>query len=218
LDGVDLTVRSGDLHAIVGPNGSGKTTLLNAVSGLMRIDEGAVRLGSHDISSLSAVARARAGFARTFQTPRLVGNLTVWENLAVNHRVSDSKAWVDEALVSHQEEWSITRADATPHGQRRIVEIVRALRSSPIVLALDEPASGLSQRERVEFGKFLRQLVEASGTTVIMVEHDLELVWDVADQITVMEAGRVLASGSPSDLRSNASIAHLFPGERHVAG
>jgi branched-chain amino acid transport system permease protein len=218
LDGVDLTVRSGDLHAIGGPNGGGTTALPNAVSGLMRIDEGAVRLGSHDISGLNAVARARAGFARTFQTPRLVGNLTVWENLAVNHRISDSTAWLDEALASHEEEWSITRADAIPHGQRRIVEIMRALRSSPIVLALDEPASGLSQRERTEFGKFLRQLVEASGTTGIMVEHDLELVWDVADQITVMEAGRVLANGSPADLRSNTSIAHLFPGERHVAG
>lgn len=218
LDGADLSVRAGHLHAIVGPNGSGKTTLLNAVSGLMRVDEGQVHLRSDDISALGAVARARAGLARTFQTPKLVGGLTVWENLSVNHSATTESSWVDEALASHEEEWSVTPADAIPHGQRRIVEIIRALRAAPMLLALDEPASGLSQRERVDFGQFLRQLVEASGVTVVMVEHDLELVWDVADEITVMESGRVLASGTPSELRTNSSIVHLFPGERHVAG
>ncbi|CAM3570890.1 ATP-binding cassette domain-containing protein [Nocardioides zeicaulis] len=218
LDGASMTVRRGTVHAIVGPNGSGKTTLLNAVSGLITVDSGKVEFEGRDVTRLAASSRARLGLARTFQQPRVLNSLSVWENIDCG-RVSDRQIpWFEEALASYAEEWDALNSGVLPHGQRRFLEVLRALHSGPSIVALDEPAAGLSHAERLEFGQLLRDVASKTSVTVLIVEHDLELVWNIADQITVVDGGRVIASGSPAELRNSKTIAHLFVGVEHVAG
>lgn len=218
LDGASMTVHRGTVHAIVGPNGSGKTTLLNAVSGLITVDSGKVEFEGRDVTRLAASSRARLGLARTFQQPRVLNSLSVWENIDCG-RVSDRQIpWFEEALASYSAEWDAINSGILPHGQRRFLEVLRALHSGPSIVALDEPAAGLSHAERLEFGQLLRDVASKTSVTVLIVEHDLELVWNIADQITVVDGGRVIASGPPAELRNSATIAHLFVGVDHVAG
>jgi len=217
LDGVDLEVGRGQIHAIVGANGSGKTTLLNALSGLIKVDSGTVHFDGHDISSAGASARARLGLARTFQTPRVFADMTVWEN--VDCSASDGRSqWFEQVLEVVHEDWDRIPASTLPHGQRRFLEIARALRRGPVLIALDEPAAGLSVEERKEFGSLLRAVVAATGVSVLMVEHDLELVWGAADLISVVDAGKVVVTGPPHEIRRLPEISRLFTGVNHVAG
>lgn len=218
LDGASLVVRPGTLHAIVGPNGSGKTTLLNAISGLISIDSGRVLFDGGDVTKVSAMRRAKLGLARTFQKPRILGELSVWENVDSGGRPHQPIAWIEEALDGVREQWEKVDGGVLPHGQRRFLEVLRSLHQGPSLIALDEPAAGLSQAERSEFGRLLRDVVNATGVTVLMVEHDLELVWGSADTISVVDAGRVIASGTPAELRNSPTITHLFAGVDHVAG
>lgn len=218
LDGASLTVMPGTLHAIVGPNGSGKTTLLNVISGLIRVDSGRVLFEGRDVTKAPAMRRAKLGLARTFQKPRILGQLSVWENVDSGGRPHRPIEWIEEALDGVREQWEKVDGGALPHGQRRFLEVLRSLHQGPSLLALDEPAAGLSQSERSEFGSLLRDVVNATGVTVLMVEHDLELVWGSADTISVVDAGRVIASGTPAELRNSPMIAHLFAGVDHVAG
>ncbi|RBY84125.1 ATP-binding cassette domain-containing protein [Blastococcus sp. TF02A-30] len=217
LDGVDLEIGRGEIHAIVGPNGSGKTTLLNALSGLVAVDSGTVHFDGEDVSSTGASGRARLGLARTFQTPRVFADMTVWEN--VDCGADDGRThWFAEALEAVRADWDELPAATLPHGQRRFLEVARALRRGPVLIALDEPAAGLSVAERKEFSALLRSVVAATGASVLMVEHDLELVWGTADRISVVDAGRVVVSGPPAEIRHLPEIGRLFAGVNHVAG
>jgi branched-chain amino acid transport system permease protein len=217
LDGVDLEIGRSEIHAIVGPNGSGKTTLLNALSGLVPVDSGTVHFDGRDVSSTGASGRARLGLARTFQTPRVFADMTVWEN--VDCGADDGGThWFAEALEAVREDWDKLPAATLPHGQRRFLEVARALRRGPVLIALDEPAAGLSVAERKEFSALLRSVVAATGASVLMVEHDLELVWGTADRISVVDAGRVVVSGPPAEIRHLPEISRLFAGVNHVAG
>ncbi|MCZ4497552.1 MAG: transporter [Marmoricola sp.] len=218
LDEASLEVQRGTLHAIVGPNGSGKTTLLNAISGLVTIDRGSITFDGHDVSGQSATARARRGMARTFQKPRVLSQLSVWENIDTGSHAHQPIPWIEGALAGLQKDWEKVDGGSLPHGQRRFLEVLRALRQGPSLIALDEPAAGLSHAERVEFGRLLRDVVQITGISVLMVEHDLELVWGSADVISVVDSGRVIATGTPAELRNSPTIAHLFAGVHHVAG
>ena len=217
LDGASITVDRGTLHAIVGPNGSGKTTLLNAVSGLISVDDGRMEFDGHDLTRMSASARARLGLARTFQSPRLLDSMSVWENIDCGKGSKYKIEWLEKALNEVRDEWDATRCDVLPHGQRRFLEVLRALYMGPQLIALDEPAAGLSLAERLEFGELLREIISTTDVTVLLVEHDLELVWRIADKISVVDNGRVIASGTPAELRNSQAIAHLFVGVDHVA-
>ncbi|MCW2792915.1 MAG: transporter [Nocardioides sp.] len=217
LDGIDLEIGRKEIHAIVGPNGSGKTTLLNAISGLVAVDSGTVFFDGRDVSSIGASGRARLGLARTFQTPRVFADMTVWENVDCG-AADGGTHWFAKALEAVREQWDRLPAATLPHGQRRFLEVARALRRGPVLIALDEPAAGLSVAERKEFSSLLRSVVAATGASVLMVEHDLELVWGTADRISVVDAGRVVVSGPPAEIRHLPEISRLFAGVNHVAG
>lgn len=217
LSGATLEIGTGTLHAIVGPNGSGKTTLLNAISGLIRPDSGTIEFAGRDVTRESATNRARAGLARTFQTPRVIPEFSVWENIDCG-RTPEAHAPIADSLREVRAQWDTISASTLPHGQRRFLEVLRVLNQSPKLLALDEPAAGLSRSERQEFVRLLRIVIESTGATVLMVEHDLDLVWSAADVISVVDGGRVIAHGTPSELRHSPEIAHLFTGVTHVEG
>ena len=217
LDGVSLAVTRGTIHGLVGPNGSGKTTLLNVVSGLARVDEGHIRMLGHDTTRLPAYRTAQLGVGRTFQTPRVFEDLSIWENLQLGADFGAGRRRADglfEALGDVQARWREQRPDFLPHAQRRLLEVLRVIAMDCDVLLLDEPAAGLSPDERRDFAMLLRYLRDSLGKTIILVEHDLDLVWRVADQITVLDAGVVVASGAPDEIVNDRQVRLLFTGKR----
>ena len=214
LDGVNLSVARGSIHGLVGPNGSGKTTLLNVVSGLARVDAGRVLIRGQDTTRRAPHRTARLGLGRTFQTPRVFDELTIWENLQIGADAGAGKAkWLFETLAGAQVAWRAQRPDQLPHAQRRLLEVLRVIATDSEVLLLDEPAAGLSGEERREFVKLLRHLRDALGKTILLIEHDLELVWQVADRITVLEAGAAIAEGPPAQIITDPRVRALFTGK-----
>ncbi|MDT0567518.1 ATP-binding cassette domain-containing protein [Streptomyces sp. DSM 3412] len=201
LDGVDLDVLPGRVSAVVGPNGAGKSTLFHCLAGTLRPDAGQVRLGERDITRLPAHARTRLGIARTFQQLAVFPSMSVADNVRVGAeqgRVADPGA-VERALRLFALDGAVRSAPAAglPTGTLRRVELARALAGSPRVLLLDEPAAGLDSAEVAALTRVLRALAD-DGTALLVVEHDLDLVAELADVVHVMAAGRIVASG-PAD-------------------
>jgi len=217
LDDVSLAVMRGTIHGLVGPNGSGKTTLLNVISGLARVDQGRVRILGHDTTRLPAYRTARLGVGRTFQTPRVFDDLSIWENLQIGADFGRDRRhddWLFAALRDVEKRWRVQRPDFLPHAQRRLLEVLRVIAMDCDVLLLDEPAAGLSPEERRDFATLLSHLRDVLGKTIILVEHDLDLVWRVADRITVLEAGAIIAEGAPDRIVSDPKVRALFTGKR----
>lgn len=216
LDGVDLMVRRGTIHGLVGPNGSGKTTLLNVISGLARVDQGRIRILGQDSTRAAAHHTARLGVGRTFQTPRVFDDLSIWENVQIGADFSKARSagWLFQALSGVEARWRAQRPDLLPHGQRRLLEVLRVIAMDCEVLLLDEPAAGLAPEERRDFAALLRHLRDALGKTIILVEHDLDLVWRVADRISVLDTGVVIAEGAPDQIISDPKVRALFTGKR----
>ena len=217
LDRVSLAVARGTIHGLVGPNGSGKTTLLNVISGLARVDAGRVRIRGAETTRWPAYRTARLGVGRTFQTPRVFEDLSIWENLLIGADFGTDRRradWLFAALRDVEERWRAQRPDFLPHAQRRLLEVLRVIAMDCDVLLLDEPAAGLSPDERRDFAVLLRYLRDGLGKTVVLVEHDLDLVWRVADRITVLEAGAIIAEGAPADIVGDPRVRALFTGKR----
>jgi branched-chain amino acid transport system ATP-binding protein len=231
VDGVSLDVPPGQVTAVIGPNGAGKSTLFHCLAGAQRPDEGRIHLGARDITRLPDHRRARLGIARTFQVVSVFASLTVADNLRVGaeNRSGASAAArllgfpdpahgrtrdaVERALdLVDLRGVSEVQAGQLPTGTLRLVELGRALAARPSVLLLDEPASGLDDAETARLRALLRRLVD-DGLAVLLVEHDMELVFGVADTVHVMATGRIVASGTPDQVRDDpaARSAYLDP-------
>ncbi len=218
VDKVDLKVRRGEIHGLIGANGSGKTSLLNVLSGLSRLNAGSFLIEGVDATRMAADRIADLGVGRTFQTPRIFPQLSLWDNLRIGVDAGAGAGDVDVARLSRslEAEFSEDSAELLSHGQRRLAEVVRTVLKEANILFFDEPAAGLSQSERANFAKLVTFLSRRMGKTIILVEHDLDLVWDIADTITVMEQGRVVASGQPDAVAKDAAVQHMFVGSRHA--
>jgi ABC-type branched-subunit amino acid transport system ATPase component/ABC-type branched-subunit amino acid transport system permease subunit len=234
VDDMRLVIRPGRVHGLIGPNGAGKTTLIDAVTGFIKPAQGTIRLGDVEIDSWSARRRAVAGVARSFQSGDLFGDLTVLENIAV---ACDSRAWtryVTDLVVPRRIELSAAalvaveefklrpyfdmKPDLLSFGQRRTVAIARAIAAQPSVLLLDEPASGLDEQESAELAELIRSLADDWGIAVLLVEHNLDLVLSVCDEVTVMESGvELLAAATPSEVRRHPAVLAAYIGVRPEA-
>jgi ABC-type branched-subunit amino acid transport system ATPase component len=233
LSEVTLAVPARGIQAVIGPNGAGKTTLLNALSGFYVPDSGGIRLREVAIAGRPPYAIARLGVARTFQTAQVFGDLSVAENVAVGvagPRLGSVVAalvgapWTREAerrlrrralaLLAEAglTEWAERPADALPAGLRRRLEIVRALARRPRLLLLDEPAAGLAPPEIAELDAYLARLRDTGGPAVVLVEHHMDFVMAVSDHITVLDYGRVIASGTPEAVRTNPAVIEAYLG------
>jgi len=221
VDNASLSVEAGTVTGLIGPNGAGKTTLFNVISGLQPPTSGRIRFRNHDVTRSSVNARAKAGMGRTFQRLEAFGSLTVRENVQVAREIRGGvRSWFgrrDPGTVDRLIErvgitrYADQRADSVPTGVARLLEMARALAIEPRLLLLDEPSSGLDEAETEEFGTLLRTLA-ADGTAVLMVEHDMELVMGVCDVIHVLEFGRVIASGTPAEIRADRKVQAAYLG------
>ncbi len=222
LDGVDMAVRRGTVHALIGPNGSGKTTFINVVTGLYRPTAGRIGIAGLDVTGTAPHERTRRGLARTFQNIRVFRGMTVLENVMVGaerpgNDIAEQPALVVERALAALDFVGL-RQDANrmvgtlSYGTQRYVEIARALAGNPQVLLLDEPAAGLNLTEKQELGALLRRL-KGHGLTILIVDHDMNLVEQVADHITVLNFGRRIADGGPRDVLSHPDVIAAYLGE-----
>jgi len=226
LTDVDLVVPAGEVVGLIGPNGAGKTTLFNVVTGLQRPTRGRVRFDRVDISRLDTHHRARRGIGRTFQRLELFGDLTVRDNVRVAGEIRNrwrflgvggGRLDVDreaERLLDLLGLRAVADVDAgeVPTGTARLVELGRALIARPRLVLLDEPASGLTERETEAFGVLLRRMVDDEGVTVLLVEHDMTLVMEVCDHVHVLDFGQVIAHGTPDEVRADERVLAAYLG------
>jgi branched-chain amino acid transport system ATP-binding protein len=230
-DDVTLAVAPGELHAVIGPNGAGKTTLIAQLSGQLAPDAGRIHFAGHDISALPMYRRSHLGLARSFQITSLFLDLSVLDNVALAvqaHRGHSFRFWRnarDEAGLREPARAALARvglsareqqpAAALSHGEHRQLELAMALAGNPRLLLLDEPMAGLGPEESVRMVAMLRELKKE--LTILLVEHDMEAVFALADRITVLVYGRVIASGAPAAIRANSQVRDAYLGEQEAA-
>lgn len=220
LAGVDLELGDGEILGLIGPNGSGKTTLVNCLSGVLKIDEGGVFLGDRKITRAARTRRARAGMARTFQSPRLFTELSVRENVevglnAAGRRRSGGRRRVD-ALLRRLELSDLSRqvVSSLPYGHQRRVEIARALVGDPLILLLDEPAAGLNDAETAELRALLLEIRREHSCAIIVIDHDMNLIMNVSDRVQVLDEGRVIFIGAPANAFKQQEVVEAYLGAR----
>ena len=232
VDGLDLDVLPGQIHGLIGPNGSGKTTTLNVISGYYRPEAGSQSLGGVELTSGFSTDRAARGIARTFQTPRLVGEASVLENVMIGGTIQGQSGFLeailalprhrrDERLLEERARLALqavgldglagVRADRLQHSELRFMEIARALMLRPAFLLLDEPAAGLAHEEIRRLASLVRAVREA-GTGILLVEHHADLIFDICDQVTVLNLGRTLAAGTPAEIRVHKEVVSAYLG------
>jgi branched-chain amino acid transport system ATP-binding protein len=226
-DGVSLEVREGETHAIIGPNGAGKTTLIGQLAGNLRPDSGQIRFAGEDVTRLTAPQRAKKGFARSFQVTSIYRDFTALDNVALAvqaHAGHSFHFWrpareereLREPARRVLEEVGLgDRADVLAanlaHGEQRQLEVAMALATRPRLLLLDEPVAGMGLDESQRMVQFLAGL--KGRQTMILVEHDMDAVFTLADRISVLVYGRIIASGTPADVRANPEVRRAYLGE-----
>lgn len=217
VDGVDFALDAGARHAVIGPNGAGKSTLLNLLTGTLRPNTGQIRLDGRDITGKSPAGRARLGLARTFQTPAVFESLSTLDNMLAagwggrRARTPEALRGLEAiGLGGHTGQ----RAGTLSHGQRRLLEIAMALAGHPRVLLLDEPAAGLGDNDLQRLVTCLHGLPD--GIAVLLVEHNQDVVTAIAHRVTVLHQGRILATGTPEEIRNHPEVAAIYLGKETV--
>jgi sulfate-transporting ATPase len=240
VDGVSLEVHPGEVVGLIGPNGAGKTTLIDAVTGFVPAhNRRSIALDGRPIDRMNATRRARLGVRRSFQSLELFEDVSVEENIRAGSDLRASRrSWVTDLLWPGRHELPPTalaavrefelepHLDATPeelpYGRRRLVGIARAVASGPSVVLLDEPAAGLDENESADLARLIRRLADERNMGVLLVEHDMGLVMSTCDRVVVIEFGRVIASGTPAEVRSDPAVRAAYlgdvePGSEHGA-
>lgn len=233
LSDVSFDVQRGELFAIIGPNGAGKSSVFNCLNGVYRPQQGAIRFDGEEITGCRPVAIARRGMARTFQNLGLFSTLTVLENVMLGRHHLMHTGLVAGALwfgKARREEiaqrqrceeiiellelqpYRFQHVALLPYGVRKRVEVARAMAMEPTLLLLDEPAAGMNLEETEDMARYIREINEEWNVTVLLVEHDLQMVMDLAHRVLAMDFGRVLAVGAPAEVRANDEVVRAYVG------
>jgi branched-chain amino acid transport system ATP-binding protein len=241
VDDVSFTAGRGEILGFIGPNGAGKTTLFDAICGFVSSEGGRIELDGHDISGLNPTERARNGLGRSFQDARLFGSLTVFETLACafeRHMKAEDPVstmfWLPWVRRGEHKIWARVEEiidlmglgafhdkfiNELSTGSRRVVDLACVIAHEPTVLLLDEPSSGMAQKETEAMGPLLRRVKEATGCTMLLIEHDMPLVTTVSDELIALETGRLVTRGTPRDVTNDPRVvsAYLGTDQRVVA-
>jgi len=226
---VSLTVPKGELRAVIGPNGAGKTTFFNLISGFFRPNSGSVRFEGEDVTTLPAQQRVALGMARTFQITEIFPELTVFENVRIGAEVAagfrlrpwisraeknELKQRIDESLTlcGLTDKTDRLAAELAP-GHQRAAEIAMALILRPRLLLLDEPTAGMGDQETYDITQLVRRLHRDNNFTIVLIEHDMRVVFHLADRITVLDQGALLAEGTPNEIASNDDVQAAYLGK-----
>ncbi len=231
-DAISLALAAGELHAIIGPNGAGKTTLIGQLAGEIAPDAGYIRFDTRDITALPVYRRSQLGLARSFQITSLFPEFTALDNVALAVQAHDGHSFRfwrdarreielrDPARAALQRVGLAGRADMLvadlSHGERRQLEIAMALATAPRMLLLDEPMAGMGPQESARLVETLRRL--KGGITILLIEHDMDAVFALADRISVLVYGRIIASGAPAAIRADAAVRQAYLGESPYLG
>ena len=214
VDGVDFDLQAGDIHALIGPNGAGKTTFVGLLSGRIPAQSGTIALAGEDITRLPAHARVKKGIAYTFQITSVYPRLSVFDNVALAVQQTATRDLASDVAAALSRVNLADRATQTAgtlsYGHQRLLELGMGLALRPRVLILDEPTQGLASGEIANFKQLVRSL--APETTVLLIEHNMDVVMDLATRITVLAAGRHLATGTPSEIRANPAVQDAYLG------
>lgn len=234
LQGIDLSVRAGSLHAIIGPNGAGKTSMFNCVSGTYRPQAGQILVDGHPIDGREPDEIARMGVARMFQNLLLFEHMTVLDNLMLGRHHLYRTGFLHDCFrtsrmrrteIEHRkaveeiieflalESYRMYPISVLPYGVLKRVELGRALAMGPKLLLLDEPAAGLNQEETEDMARFILDIKEVLGITQVLIEHELRFIFDLADQVAVLDFGQKIAEGTPREIQSHAAVAAAYMGQ-----
>ena len=235
LSEVSLSVQKGELYAIIGPNGAGKTSLLNCISGFYKPESGTILFEGRDISQKRPDQIAQMGIARTFQNVELFANMNVIDNMLLgrhNHfkiglfkngflgyrakAETEHRLKVEEIIdFLEMEQWRKYRVSNLPYGVQKRVELGRALAQEPRILLLDEPMTGMNQEETEDIARFILDVHQELGTTIVMIEHDMGVVMDISERIGVLDFGRKIAEGTPQKVQKDPEVQKAYLGENY---